>query len=169
MPRSTRRKPNGIWRPGLTSPGVAALRLRHFRHTEIVRNEVDSFVEALEGWQRQACRQLLDDVREADCFGEHIKWGHPYFDYDGTAVTKWFCAKAWINVYFFRGRELADPRGLFEQSTNRQMLTVKVTPDRVLDRNAFRDLVREAVVLAKGVDQVRSIRGLDLAKPPKER
>ncbi len=115
-----------------------------------MRNDVDRFVEALgEGWQRQACLELLEDVRDAACLGEHIKWGHPYFDHDGAAVTKWFCAKGWINVYFFRGRELADPQGLFERSTNSRMLTVKVTPNRLLDRNAFRDLVRRAVALAK--------------------
>ena len=112
-------------------------------------NEVDRFVAALgEGWHRQTCTQLLEDIRGVACLGEHIKWGHPYFDRDGAAVTKWFCAKDWINVYFFRGRELADPQGLFEQSGNSRMLTVKVTPGSVLDRKAFRSLVRDAVALA---------------------
>ncbi|MFZ2501285.1 MAG: DUF1801 domain-containing protein [Nocardioides sp.] len=121
--------------------------------TEGVANDVDLFVEALgQSWQGQACAQLLEDVRDAASLAEHIKWGNPYFDYDGAAVTKWFCAKGWINVYFFRGRELADPQGLFEDSTNSRMLTVKVRPDRVLDRSAFRDLIRSAVALAKEGD-----------------
>lgn len=113
-------------------------------------NDIDLFVETLgESWQGRAGAQLLEDIRGAASLAEHIKWRHPYFDYNGAAVTKWFCAKGWINVYFFRGRELADPHGLFEPSTNSRMLTVKVTSDRVLDRNAFRDLVRGAVDLAK--------------------
>ena len=78
------------------------------------------------------------------------KWGNPYFDLDGAAVTKWFCAKNWINVYFFRGRELPDPHSLFQESTNSRMLTVKVNPEDTLDRSAFRDLVRSAAALAEG-------------------
>ncbi|MEO7587372.1 MAG: DUF1801 domain-containing protein [Arachnia sp.] len=111
--------------------------------------EIDAFIEALgEGWQRQACSRLLDDIRDVADLTEHIKWGNPYFDLDGAAVTKWFCAKEWVNVYFFRGRELPDPHGLFEESTNSRMLTVKVKPDDTLDRSAFRDLVRSATALA---------------------
>ncbi|MEO7130531.1 MAG: DUF1801 domain-containing protein [Dermatophilaceae bacterium] len=143
--------------------------MRDSRHTERVRNDVDRFVEALgEGWQRQACIDLLEDVRDAACLGEHIKWGHPYFEHDGAAVTKWFCAKGWINVYFFRGRELADPQGLFERSTNRRMLTVKVTPSRLLDRSAFRDLVRMAVALAEDDDPGSTRRSPEIIDSPKE-
>lgn len=134
-----------------------------------MRNDVDRFVEALgEGWQRQACIELLEDIRDAACLGEHIKWGHPYFDHDGAAVTKWFCAKGWISVYFFRGRELADPQGLFERSTNSRMLTVKVTPNRLLDRNAFCDLVRMAVALAKEDDRDPTSQPPKVIESPKE-
>lgn len=121
------------------------------RNTEAVTDDIDLFVKALgQDWQRRACEQLLDDIRTAASLTEHIKWNHPYFDRDGAAVTKWFCAKDWINVYFFRGREVAGPQGLFEPSTNLRLLTVKVTPDRMLDRKAFRDLVRDAAALAGG-------------------
>lgn len=121
----------------------------------MVRTEVDRFVDSLgDDWRRQACAQLLEDVRASARLGEHIKWGHPYFDYAGAAVTKWFCARDWINVYFFRGRELLDPHGLFEPSANSRMLTVKVTDALDLDRNAFRDLVRAAATLAACSAQV---------------
>ncbi len=118
-----------------------------------MNNDIDLFVEALdEDWQRLACAQLLDDMRATASLSEHMKWGHPYFDHNGAAVTKWFCAKGWINVYFFRGRELADPHGLFEDSTNSRMLTVRITRARGLDRDAFRNLVRDAVALAEADD-----------------
>ena len=114
-----------------------------------VEIEVDRFVESLgESWQREACANLLGDIRTSARLSEHIKWGHPYFDYEGSAVLKWFCAKNWINVYFFRGRELSDPRELFEASDNHRMLTVKIHDANGLDRGAFRDLVRAAAVLA---------------------
>lgn len=102
-----------------------------------------------EGWQRAACVHLLEDIRVAAPFAEHLKWRHPYFELDSAAVLKWFCAREWINVYFFRGRELHDPRWLFQPSGNSRMLTVKVTETTDTDRDAFRDLVREAAALAQ--------------------
>ena len=74
--------------------------------------------------------------------------GQPYFDHAGAAVTKCYCANDWVNVYFFRGRELPDPAGLFAPGDNKRMLAVKVTPDLDLDREAFRALVRVAATLA---------------------
>lgn len=116
-----------------------------------MRTEVDRFVAALEtSWQRQVCAQLLDDIRATPGLGEQLKWGQPYFDYAGAAVTKWFCANHWVNVYFFRGRELPDPAGLFEPSDNKRMLVVKVTADLDLDRRAFRELIKAATALAEG-------------------
>lgn len=112
--------------------------------------DVDGFVAALhEDWQRRACRRLLKEIRAAAPFGKHIKWRHPYFDLEGAAVLKWFCAKDWINVYFFRGRELRDPHGLFQPSDNSKMLTVKVTQATDLDSVTFRELVRAAAALAR--------------------
>ncbi|MEO6997326.1 MAG: DUF1801 domain-containing protein [Terracoccus sp.] len=70
-----------------------------------MRTDVDRFVASLEPrWQREACARLLDDVRATAGLSEHLRWGQPYFDHAGAAVTKWFCANDWINVYFFRGR-----------------------------------------------------------------
>lgn len=111
--------------------------------------EVERFIDSLEeGWQREACTNPLDDIRTSALLSEHIKWGHPYFDFKGSAVLKWFCAKKWVNVYFFRGRELSDPCELFDPSDNHRMLTVKVRDDQSLDHTAFRDLVRAAALLA---------------------
>ncbi len=119
-------------------------------HTAAVTGDVDGFVAALrEDWQRRARMRLLEEIRAAAPFGEHIKWRHPYFDLEGAAVLKWFCAKDWINVYFFRGRELRDPHGLFQPSDNSKMLTVKVTQATDLDSVAFRELVRAAAALAR--------------------
>jgi len=97
-------------------------------HTAAVTCDVDSFIAGLgEGWQRAACGQLLGDIRAAAPFGEHLKWRHPYFELDNAAVLKWYCAKEWINVYFFRGRELPDPHRLFQPSENRSRSVVWVT------------------------------------------
>ncbi|MDJ0356664.1 DUF1801 domain-containing protein [Paenarthrobacter sp. PH39-S1] len=109
---------------------------------------VDVFVEDLEGWQRLAYPRLLSDIRSAAPFVEHIKWGNPYFEIDGSAVLKTFSAKEWINIYFFRGCELTDRAGLFEPTTNARMRTIRITPLTTLGHTAFRDLVERAALLA---------------------
>lgn len=112
-------------------------------------NPVDTFVEHLDGWQHPAYVQLLSEIRAAARFEEHIKWGNPYFDIDGAAVLKTFCAKQWINVYFFRGHELADRAGLCEPTTNVRVRTIRITSDSTLEQGAVRDLVMRAAELAR--------------------
>jgi len=115
-----------------------------------VTGEVDSFVAELrEDWQRVACARLLKDIGAAGPFGEHISWRHPYSELDGAAVLKWFCAKEWINVYFFRGRELSDQHRLFESSDNARMRTVRLAAATDLNRSEFQDLVQAAAALAR--------------------
>jgi hypothetical protein len=111
---------------------------------------IDGYVAALATpWQREACGWLLTDIRGIATFGEHIKWANPYFEIDGAAVIKWFRAKEWINVYFFRGTELEDPHGLFEATDNAKMRTIKIYESSDIDRSAFRELVAAAVRLAR--------------------
>lgn len=112
-------------------------------------DSVDAFVDNLDGWKRVAYTQILGDIRAAAPFGEHIKWANPYFEIDGSAILKTFCAIEWINVYFFRGRELADPAGLFETTTNARMRTIRITSHTVLEQTAVRDLVARAAQLAQ--------------------
>lgn len=114
-----------------------------------MNDTVDAFVCALDGWKRVALEQLVSDIRAIAPFGEHIKWGNPYFEIDGSAVLKSYCATTWINVYLFRGSELADPTGLFEPTNNARMRTIRITAGRTLDREAVRDLVARAVQLAR--------------------
>jgi hypothetical protein len=109
---------------------------------------VDTFVENLEGWQRVTYTQLLREIRAATQFDEHIKWGNPYFEIDGSAVLKTFCAKRWITIYFFRGRELTDPAGLFETTTNVRMRSIRITSHTILEQGVVRDLAARAAGLA---------------------
>jgi hypothetical protein len=114
-----------------------------------MRDSVDAFVDGLEGWQRLAYTQLLSNIRTAAPFGENIKWGNPYFEIDGSAVLKTFCATDWITVYFFRGREVADPAGLFETTTNVRMRTIRITSRTILEQTVVCDLVARAAQLAR--------------------
>jgi hypothetical protein len=114
-------------------------------------SDVDAFVRALPtGWQQRCCLEMLEDLRALPApLDESLKWRNPHFD-RGGAILKWYVAKEWINVYFYRGALLEDRRGCFEATDNTRMRTIKVSEQRPLDRDAFRDLLGQAVALDAG-------------------
>lgn len=114
----------------------------------MTRSAVDGFVSALPaGWKRDCCVELLADIRALPTpLQESIKWGNPHFDRHG-AVTKWYVAKDWINVYFYKGHLLDDPGRCFEPTANSRMRMIKIIESRSLNRAAFTALLRTAVDL----------------------
>ena len=75
-----------------------------------------------------------------------IKWRNPFFSHNG-AVLKWFVAKEWINVYFFKGSSLDDPAGLFIPTDNEEMRTIRLIETDKVPGKTIADLVRRAVAL----------------------
>lgn len=63
-------------------------------------NDIDAFINSLNSkWQKETCVELLSLQGEvSDQIEASIKWGNPYFSYNGKALLKWYCAKDWINV-----------------------------------------------------------------------
>ena len=115
----------------------------------IFMQSVQNFIDALgTDWQRKACQELLDlqQAAEPNIDGA-IKWQNPYFSYNGQALLKWYVAKEWINVYFFKGIQLDDPNGLFEETDNKAMRTVKLFENSELDKQAYEQLVKSALQL----------------------
>ena len=110
--------------------------------------DVDAFVSGLPtGWKRDACLVLLEEIRALPTpLAESIKWRNPFFDLHG-AVLKWYVAKGWINVYFYKGHLLDDAEGLFEPTDDSRMRTIKITEARSLDRAIFAALLHAAVKL----------------------
>lgn len=112
-------------------------------------DDVENFIEQLtEVWQKQKCHELLTLQREASInIYASIKWGNPYFTYNGKALLKWYCANGWINVYFFRGVDLNDHSGLFVNTDNKKMRTIKVFADTKINRVSYIDLCQQALTL----------------------
>ena len=109
--------------------------------------QVDSVVAALDGWKRQDCAGMVRIIRHLEePLIESIKWGNPFFA-GNAAVTKWFVAKEWINVYSYQGHRLADPLCLLETSSNARMRTMRLTPTTPLNPAGFEGLLRAAVTL----------------------
>lgn len=85
----------------------------------------------------EVMRTCGDDVREL------LHDGHPTACAGDAAFGYVNAFKAHVNVGFFRGTELADPKGLLE-GTGKRMRHVKVTPERDVDTAALTQLIEAA-------------------------
>jgi hypothetical protein len=108
---------------------------------------VDQYIAAkMTGWQAQTAKKLLAFVLEAAPDANvAIKWGQPVFDLNGPfAYLR--PAKAHLTFGFWRGKELADPKGLLD-SEGARMAHLKLTEACAFDPRAFAALVKQAVKL----------------------
>ncbi len=85
----------------------------------------------------EVIRSCGDDVREL------LHDGHPTACVGDAAFGYVNAFKAHVNVGFFRGTEIADPKGLLE-GTGRFMRHVKLNPDREVDAAALAKLIEAA-------------------------
>ena len=95
--------------------------------------------------------------------------GHPTACVGDAAFGYVNAFKAHVNVGFFRGTEIADPKGLFE-GTGKFMRHVKLSPEREVDAAALMKLIETAYTDMKRRLDTRScdrLKNLPLAVPKK--
>jgi hypothetical protein len=106
---------------------------------------------AIESWMREHADELGviarrwfevmrgcgDDVREV------LHDGHPTACVGDAAFAYVNAFKAHVNVGFFRGAEIADPKGLLE-GTGKVMRHVKLSPQHDVDAGALTKLIKAA-------------------------
>jgi len=85
----------------------------------------------------EVMRSCGDDVREL------LHDGHPTACVGDAAFAYVNAFKAHVNVGFFRGTEIADPKGLLE-GTGKFMRHVKLSPERVVNAAALTNLIETA-------------------------
>ena len=85
----------------------------------------------------EVMRSCGADVREL------LHDGHPTACVGDAAFAYVNAFKAHVNVGFFRGAEIADPKGLLE-GTGRFMRHVKLSPEREVDAAALTKLIETA-------------------------
>jgi hypothetical protein len=85
----------------------------------------------------EVMRSCGDDVREL------LHDGHPTACVGDAAFGYVNAFKAHVNVGFFRGAEIADPKGLLE-GTGKFMRHVKLSPEREVDAAALMKLIETA-------------------------
>lgn len=97
------------------------------------------------GWQSDVIRRVVELVRKAAPEATvSIKWSQPVFEQDGPfAFIK--PAKAHVSVGFWRGGEVADPKGLLERGD--RMGHFKLHGPDELDEKALLAMVKDAVRL----------------------
>jgi hypothetical protein len=119
---------------------------RLFRFSRVHRRDP-----AIEAWMREHAGELGaiarrwfelmrgcgDDVREV------LHDGHPTACVADAAFAYVNAFRSHVNVGFFRGAEIADPRGLLE-GTGKLMRHVKLGPGREVDAGALRKLIETA-------------------------
>jgi hypothetical protein len=85
----------------------------------------------------EVMRGCGEDVREL------LHDGHPTACVGDAAFGYVNAFKAHVNVGFFRGAEIADPKGLLE-GTGKFMRHVKLSPERDVDAAALKKLIETA-------------------------
>jgi hypothetical protein len=91
----------------------------------------------------EVMRDCGDDVREL------LHDGHPTACVGDAAFAYVNAFNAHVNVGFFRGAEIADPKGLLE-GTGKFMRHVKLRPERDVDATALMKLIETAYTDMKG-------------------
>jgi hypothetical protein len=112
---------------------------------------VDEYAAAFPGWQAEANGTIRQVIREAAPKAtESIKWAQPVWEENGPMI--WLKAyKAYINLGFWRGVELTDPKGMLEGDGD-LMRHIKINSLEDLNKPAVKRLAAQAAKLnrAKG-------------------
>ena len=107
----------------------------------------DDWLANLPEFSRPICEQLREWIfRWEPDLGESVKWGMPCYK-----NVKQVCAigafKKHATIFFFRGTELHDHAGLFNQGAGSHMRAIRITTLEGFNQAALRALLRTAVLL----------------------
>jgi hypothetical protein len=119
---------------------------------------MDAAIEELGDWRGETLARVRRLIREADPdVVEEVKWrkpsnpaGVPVWEHDGIICTG-ETYKDKVKLTFARGASLDDPSGLFNSSLEgNTRRAIDIHEDDEIDEEAFKALIRAAVVLNSG-------------------
>jgi hypothetical protein len=117
--------------------------------------QIDAKIAALGDWRGETLSRLRKLIRDADPdVTEEVKWrkpsnpaGVPVWEHAGMICTG-ETYKDKVKLTFARGASLEDPSGLFNSSlTGGTRRAIDIHEDQVIDEEAFKALIREAVAV----------------------
>ena len=110
------------------------------------KKTVDEYISELEDWQQPIVSELRGIVQKAAPDAkESIKWAQPVYEHNGPfAYIRAF--KSTVNIGFWRGMDLPDPKGLLEGDGDR-MKHVKLKSTKEIQPGVLTEWVKQAVKL----------------------
>lgn len=131
----------GAWTGQLALPGRGMIMPDH------TDPRVDSYIDALPGWQQAICHQVRDLVHAADPeVTETIKrTRQPYFVLDGN-ICALLAAKDHVNVFLYDGGIVPDPEGIITAGhDNKTARTVAVRQGDTINAPALTAMFRQII------------------------
>ena len=117
--------------------------------------QIDAKIAALDDWRGETLARLRKLIKDADPdVTEEVKWrkpsnpaGVPVWEHAGMICTG-ETYKDKVKLTFAKGASLEDPSGLFNSSlTGGTRRAIDIHEDQVIDEEAFKALIREAVAV----------------------
>jgi hypothetical protein len=125
-------------------PGFAMSQLLRFTGSVKRDPSIDAWIRGHAGDLGAIARRWFEIMRGCgDDVRELLHDGHPTACVGDAAFAYVNAFRAHVNVGFFRGAEIADPKGLLE-GTGRFMRHVKLRPERDVDAAALMTLIETA-------------------------
>lgn len=118
---------------------------------------IDEKIESLVDWRGAMLSRMRGLIREADPdVVEEVKWrGVPVWSHGGIICTG-ETYKSVVKLTFLKGASLADPTGLFNSSLEgNARRAIDIREGEIVDEDAFKALIREAVALNMSSKKVR--------------
>jgi hypothetical protein len=116
---------------------------------QVASRLIDAKIETLVDWRGAMLARMRGLIREADPdVVEEVKWrGVPVWSHGGIICTG-ETYKSVVKLTFLKGASLADPAGLFNASLEgNARRAIDIRESEVIDAEAFKALIREAVAL----------------------
>ena len=113
----------------------------------VVDPRVDSYIDALPGWQQAICREVRDIIHAADReVIETIKRGRqPYFVLQGN-VCALLAAKDHVNVFLYDGGIVPDPEGIITAGqANKTARTIAIRQGDKVHAPALTAILRQII------------------------
>lgn len=110
---------------------------------------IDAKIAALGDWRGATLARMRALIRDTDpAVVEEVKWrGVPVWSHGGIICTG-ETYKSVVKLTFMKGASLADPAGLFNSSLEgNARRAIDIREGEMLDEDAFKALIREAVAL----------------------
>jgi hypothetical protein len=112
-------------------------------------NTIEDYINDQETDKRTIVKNLVSIVEHAAPNGDKgIKWSQPVFWDDNGPFCFIKAHKNHVNIGFWRGVQLKDPKGLLEGS-GEKMRHIKISEKGDIDSEAITDFVKQGVTLNK--------------------